>query len=386
MAAANGQPGGARGTVLFVSHREKQCGVYQFGLNIGGTLRASTRYGFRYVECAGPEECHRVIRETAPVAVIYNHHPSTMPWISRRVVRQSRVLSIGVIHEITQAVADEADDLTFDFHVAPDPTLELRNPIVFKTGRFIPSFAGARADAGVAAAPAVPVIGSFGFGTEGKGFEDLIRRVQAEFDEAVIRLHIPSADFSDRDGAAARAIAARCQALITKPGIRLELRHDFLSNEELLAFLAGNSLNAFLYEQQKSGRGISSVTDYALAVGRPIAVSRSSMFRHLHGVRPPITVEDASLRDILTAGVAPLAPLVAAWTAENLVRDYEHAVDQALARANHSLLRRTELWLATSPRGEPILRALRKHPALKSAARSLRDWVRGRDRTGAAAK
>jgi hypothetical protein len=392
--------------ILFVSHLKARCGVYEFGRAISESLAASSKYRFERVECADVAGFHAAVKDRRPAAIIYNHHPSTLPWLDRSVVRRHRGPHLGILHEVTQEVADNADSRIFDFHIAADPTLLLRNPIVFKTGRLVPSYTNSFV------APSIPTIGSFGFGTFGKGFETLVRTVQDQFDRAAIRLRIPYASFADADGEAARAIADRCRDLLSKPGIDLEVGHDFMTNRELLDFLAQNSLNAFLYEQQK-GRGISSVIDHALAVGRPIAVTRSSMFRHVRDANPPIAIEDATLPEILSQGFGPLARYRKEWSAENLLWDYERIVGLALAgreqltdspltslgrtlahtriaegataavatvarkvaTATSPVLRQTRQRVVSSRIGGVMLTALHTRPAVTKAFRSIRAKV-----------
>ena len=72
--------------------------------------------------------------------------------------------------------------------------------------------------------------------------------------------------------------------------------------KEMLNFLSKNDLNIFLYEHQ-GNRGISSATDWAIAVKRPLAVTKNSMFRHLFHCYPSICIEDNSLKTILANGV-----------------------------------------------------------------------------------
>jgi hypothetical protein len=259
------------------------------------------------------------------VAIIYNYHPLTLTWLTKHHLQRHRGPHIGIIHEVTQEVADKADTSVFDFHIAPDPTLLLRNARVFKTGRLVPRYFGKRFEE-----PHVCTIGSFGFATPGKGFEELVIRVQNEFDEALIRLRIPFASFADEQGKRAQATAARCMDLVRKPNVRLDIGHDFMTAEELLEFLAGNSLNAFLYDALP-GRGISSVIDFALSVGRPLALTKCTMFRHVINAKPSITVEDAPLREILSHGATPIARFAEEWTADNLVWDYERIVTTILA-------------------------------------------------------
>lgn len=355
-------------TVLFVSHNKQKCGVYQFGLEIAQALKASIKYTFVFVECSSPEELHTFVREINPVAIIYNYYPSTMPWMNSRVVEDFDFPQIGLIHEVNQHVADLADDTIFDYHIAPDPTLVTNNQKVFKTGRLIPEY---KNDFSL---PQKITIGSFGFPTVGKSFERLLIAVQEEFDEAVIRLHIPNGDFVDRQG---EEVAEKCRNLIVKNGIELIVTHDFMTTDDLMDFLAQNTLNAFFYEEGKE-RGISSVIEKALAVRRPIAVTKSNMFRHILYGNPDLEetavcvdpdsqikrivkdlprlllkrrkymksgrMESAKfplywllqpsigLREIIERGMKPFEPFYDEWSRPNIISDYERAVDRALGK------------------------------------------------------
>jgi len=309
--------------ILFLSHKEHQCGVYQYGRNIANALEKSRTISFVYTECSGSNEYYSIVDKTNPSAIIYNYHPSTLPWINKKVIRKIKVPHIDIIHEVTQEVADAADDSFFNYHIAPDPTLLKKNPLVFKTGRLVLEYKNRYE------LPKIPTIGSFGFGMAGKGFHKLISRVQDEFDTAIIRLHIPFATFGDSDGRAALSIAKQCKELIVKPGIELQLSHEFLSQKQLLDFLAQNSLNAFFYDEHK-GRGISSVIDFALSVQRPIAITKSGMFRHIISTCPSICVEDSSLVEILQNGIGPLSKYCLDWNEANLIWEYERMIDAVL--------------------------------------------------------
>ncbi len=310
--------------ILFLSHKEQQCGVYQFGRNIAEALGKSKKYSFIYAECSDEEEFKSIITTIKPTAIIYNYYSSTMPWLNKRVLLRINVPNIGIIHEVSQYIADRANDSIFDYHIAPDPTLLLKNPLVFKTGRLVPEYENSYE------LPKVPTIGSFGFGTAGKGFERLISTIQSEFDEVIIRLHIPFATFADADGSSARAISQRCKEIIIKPNINIIISHDFLDQKQLLDFLAQNSMNAFFYEQN-NGRGISSVIDFALAVQRPIAITKSAMFRHLYSVSPSICIEDLSLKQILNNNFQSLTNYRREWSEANLIWDYERIIETVLS-------------------------------------------------------
>ena len=314
-----------RPTILFVSHAQQQCGVYQFGVNVAGVLAGSERYRFVYQEARDAEHLRMAVQAARPAAIIYNHHPATLPWMERQVVRRLKVPQAGILHEVTQRVAHFANNSLFDYHIAPDPTLQPDNPLVFKTGRLLPHYVNHQP------VPKITTVGCFGFGTKGKGFDKVVRRVHEEYDRAIIRLHMPVATFADAQASGVVAAEEACRALITKPGVELRITHEFLSMPQLLDFLAGNTINAFFYDEQE-GRGISSVVDHSLAVGRPLAINRCSMFRHVLAARPSICIEDSSLREIIAHGDAPLRPFREAWTDANLIRDYERIVDHMLAR------------------------------------------------------
>ena len=210
----------------------------------------------------------------------------------------------------------------------------------------------------------MPTIGSFGFGLEGKGFERVIETVQREFDHAHIRLHIPFSPIMDPTGSFAAETRRRCEQLINKPGIRLSLSHEFLDQSQMLEFLAGNTLNAFFYDQYRN-RGLSSSTDYALAVGRPVALTRSEMFRHFSAAGVDVYMEETSLHQIMARGFAPLEPLQRLWSEENLARDYEKAVSRLLTKLPRRSFQRRHPLLA---RGQSIVHRLRRRLAVSASS------------------
>lgn len=333
-------------TVLFVTHKKAQCGIYEFGQNIFNVLKNSGLYKFVKVECSSLNDLTLEIDKHSPSLIIYNYHPSVLPWVATKVaprLYRNNIISIpihqiGIIHEITQNIADTAtiyrrkylpgtriklSNSLFDFYIAPDPTLLLRNSKVYKTGRLIPEYQNNFP------LPAIPTIGSFGFGTPKKGFEKIVTIVQQEFDEAIIRFNIPSADFADKEGINAKLIADKCRSLLTKPKITLNITHDFLTDNEVLDFLAQNTINVFLYEDT-GNRGVSSAIDNALAVKRPVAISDSTMFRHLFDVIPSISISNNSLPTIIGNTFAPLQKHYNEWNAENLLWEYERIVSSIL--------------------------------------------------------
>ncbi len=338
-------------TILFINHPEKECGVHQFGENVYSAIRYSKVFNFHYCECSNRDDLENFIRQHKPSAVIYNYYGSTMPWLNTGITRKIRIPHIGIIHEVTQDRVNEANKTLFDFHIAPDPTVLLTNPIVFKTGRLIPEFKGKESN------PSITTIGSFGFGTKGKGYTKIIETVQEEFDEATIRFNIPFARFGDAAGEGARAYAEACQKLIKKPGIHLEITHSFWSQNEVLDFLSANTINCFFYDENKN-RGISSVIDLALAVDKPIAITRSNMFRNISDTTPSVCIEDRSLKEIIQQGTAHLLPYKKEWAAANLCWDYERISRSAIQHFQKQSAAKSSLFSLIEK--TPARRILRK--------------------------
>lgn len=340
-------------TVLFITHKKTQCGVYEFGVNTYNVIKQSTKYNFVHIECDKINDLNDAINVHNPIAIIYNYYPTVMSWVSSNVffrlfknnIFNNNILQIGIIHEVTQHVADSATNYRnkwiigkskklinslFDFYIAPDPTLLLKNPYVFKVGRLIPKYENNFA------LPQKITIGSFGFGTPNKGFENIVETVQNEFDEAIIKLNIPFAEFGDKDGNNAKQIAQNCKNIINKKNIELIITHEYLNNTEMLDFLAKNTCNVFMY-QGASNRGISSVIEQAMAVQRPIAISNNSMFRHISTLKPSILLTENSLTNIIKNGFEPLKSLYNEWQEDTLVWEYERILESALRKKSQNL-------------------------------------------------
>jgi len=360
--------------VLYVNHRQQQCGVYEFGRSIGNVLTNSKKYDFKYCECDSLDELKKQFNAFGPKVIIYNYHPSTMKWISPKSRYDApstfklNAIHIGTIHEVYQRVADEATDEIFDFHIASDPTLMLKNPIVFKTGRLLP-----QKPTQVIGNEKIPIIGSFGFATGGKGFDKIINLVQKEFDEAIIRLNIPYAKFGDETGEHAKRIAQQCRNLIYKKSVQLFIDHTYLEDKDLLTFLSSNSLNVFLYDDMPD-RGISSATDWAIACGKPLAISKSRLFRHLFSCMPSICIEENNLHQIISNGIISLHQIWNDWSKETMIWDYERIVTNSIQNTSKSGFgKRNRLFYYSK-------KVLRKIGYLKEAQISLNQWTKSEDK------
>ncbi|GAC1309807.1 MAG: hypothetical protein NVSMB24_25900 [Mucilaginibacter sp.] len=330
--------------VIYVNHKAQQCGVYEFGKEIGLLLETSSKFNVTYVECDSFAELKKQFKAIKPDIIVYNYHPSTMQWVSSPGKYRPNntywldAIHIGTIHEVYQGLADTIADELFDFHVAPDPTLLLKNPLVYKTGRLLPQKVGY-----VERNDAIPLIGSFGFATANKGFEKIIELVQNTFDNAIINLNIPFAKFGDEEGKNAKQVAQNCRNLINKENITLNIDHRYLEKDDVIAFLSKNTVNVFLYDDA-TDRGISSATDWALASGRPVAISKSSLFRHLLNSKPSICVADNDLKTIIANGITPLKSFYSEYSSEIIIWDYERIFNSILEKSRRPGFKKKSLF------------------------------------------
>lgn len=312
-------------TVLLLNHKEHACGVYQWGIRTGNIIKNSSRYNFIYQEVDSEHEFRNVIQSINPDAVIYNYHPATMSWLNPSLLDGFRNHKpVVIIHE---GFAHPENEHSFDYYIYIDPAIDLDprwSSKVFKVGRPLLEYNGQYPTT------VMPTIGSFGFGFANKRYELIARQVNQEFDSAIINLLIPFAKFGDDSGYAAKLSVEKCRQEITKPGIKLNIIHDLLPEDDVLNFLAGNDINAFFYDEML-GRGASSATDYALSVKRPIIVSDTYMFRHItRRALSPITFDKVSIKQALSNGTSVLQPLYDSWTHENYIKNFEDIFDEIL--------------------------------------------------------
>lgn len=327
--------------ILFVNCNGEKCGVYQYGYNFYQAIAKIGKFNSDYIDCATKEDLVDKIRQFSPDLIIYNFHPPLLPFITKEFINQIYgPTHVCLAHELSKKEMGEIDGSFFDFYIFADPSLKSTNSRVFKIGRILPNYQNNYP------IPVTPVIGSYGFGSQIKGYDVLIDLVQEEFNEAVININIPSNSFFDPEGHFATQLSAELHKKIKKSGIQLNITHEFFSEQQLLDFLAKNSINVFMYDPSKIIHGISSAVDFALAVHRPIAVTKSSLFKHLFDVRPSIVVNYnrsffskfwdwirgshivySSLKEIIKNGVDPLENIYATWTIKNFQTDFVRIIE-----------------------------------------------------------
>ena len=301
--------------VLFINNNKKLCGVYQYGLRVYDIIKKSSKYNVIYVEVETENECNTVIKTIIPDRIIYNWHAVTMPWSTDAYFAKSNIPTYVCNHDkynwqfkhVIGIFIDMIDEDHHPNYSLPRPTFNYIN------NKYVDLD--------------IVKIGSFGFGFANKGFQTLCRIVNEQFDKAIISLHIPFSHYCDTDGNQAKYIATECQNIITKPGIKLQITHHYMSNEELLDFLAMQTINIFAYDFLNNN-GLSSCIDYAVSVNRPIGITNSYMFRHI--INLDILVEYNSIMSIIKNGTEYINKLKDKWSHEKMINKFEYIMEQKI--------------------------------------------------------
>ena len=269
-------------TVLFINSVQPSCGVYQYGKRVFDILQQSTTYSYKFCSIGSLEEYTRAISEYNPIVIIYNYHSSTLPFLNASTICKT-TLNLCIPHEsacsfanilldIDPTIQDTAHRITLPRPLSETHTYLSPESI---TDREISSFIHNGTDS------SIPIIGSFGFRFNNKGFTRVVQLVTQQYDQAIIKLLIPDAHYGDPRSTPLSVMIEEFRRNITNPGIQLQVISKFFTDDELYTFLHSTTLNIFLYDTMH-GRGISSTIDYALSVKKPIAISDSYMFRHIY--------------------------------------------------------------------------------------------------------
>ena len=314
--------------VLILNNILKPCGVQQWGERLRFVLKDSEKYAFIYRETGSCEDVTNILLEINPEIVLYNYNPSTLYYLTSDILDQFKhIKHVAIIHE---GYSYKDNYVGFDYFIYLVKNIDIDRDMahrVFNTDvRYTLDYRGPLIK------NRIPTIGSFGFGFPNKRFDYIVEAVNKEFNVANIRFHMSRSIHGDPDGALIKDTILRCRSKITKPGIRLIVTSNFVTDQALLLFLARNDVNCFFYDDTKTD-GIAGSTDLALSVKRPIAITKVPMFSHLYDLVPSACIENSTLKQIISMGVKPLELVYAKFSQANFNAEIAQILDRIIGAA-----------------------------------------------------
>lgn len=303
---------------LFVNTAKANCSIYESGKMSYESLLLSDRYILDYLEL---DETVDFIPHKYDFYVFnYHHNPLTMGWLDMEVVRQLPGFKATLVLEILPNdpfILCPKD--VFDAYLALDPTMNVADKRVYAFPRplEVPQKITPYSK------PDIPIIGSFGFATPEKGFELVVEAVNKEFDEAIVRINIPSGTYAKDEGESYADYLSQLCKQTAKKGVQVIVTHDYMTKEELIEWCAQNTLNCFMYTRKIPG--LSATTDQAISSGRPLIVSQADTFRHIHTYTKPYPLQ--SLKEAIATSQQQVLKIQKDWHPKNFALKFEKVLE-----------------------------------------------------------
>ncbi|HEY5405616.1 MAG TPA: hypothetical protein VIJ92_00950 [Ginsengibacter sp.] len=309
---------------LFVNNRRAQDSIYESGLMVYNCLKLSGKYSLDYIEI----DYENKFIPLGYHFYFFNYHPSTMGWMDTSQLKKLKSIVITMILEVLPGDPFVmCPDNHFNGYCVIDPTLKIKKKKIFVFPRPLDSL---NFDIQPYQQKEIPVIGSFGFATKGKGFQHVVEAVNKEFDEAVVKINIPFGDFVPDSKKYASYLEDICTER-AKEGVRVIITHDYMSKEKLIEWCSQNTLNCFLYDRNLPG--LAATTDQAIVSGRPLIVSKNDTFRHILAYIPSYPA--ISLKESIDKSIPWVKQMQQDWSSKTFVVLFENMIEKLFLR--HSI-------------------------------------------------
>jgi hypothetical protein len=305
---------------VFINPAKADCSIYESGRMMYNSLLLSNNYILDYLEI---DENNRNISNKYDFYA-FNYHHYTMGWLDTKFIRQLPGIKITFVLESlpnNPFILCPSED--FDAYCVLDPTMNVADKRVYAFSRplEIPPKLRPYQER------SIPLIGSFGFATPGKGFELVVDAVNKEFDEAIVRINIPSGTYVNdtfwklHKREYSEYLSELCKKT-AKKGVEVIITHDYMTKNELIEWCSQNTLNCFLYNRIMPG--LSATTDQAISSGRPLAVSDNNTFRHIVTYIKPYPFR--SLKESIAVSQAEVIQIRNDWAPENFAKRFEQVL------------------------------------------------------------
>lgn len=310
-------------TIAFLVDKEHRNSIIGYALTVFDVLKQSKKFNYQlhsvpFDKRTPDQHASEWLNNLQADAIIYNWYPGRDNWLFEDLMRLvgKPQFVIGGHHHMPEFATPKHQWSVFIDAEHTDRVTPLPRPIVT-----YPDL--------VYAPPTGRIkIGSFGLGSKIKNYPKLVEMVNTQFNDVVVDLNLHMS-YTPQSVAETNSEAQKCRDVVM-PNVNLNLTFNYLKTSyDVAKFLNGNDLNVFIYDDEPHLKVTSSSLDHALSARKPIALSRSSYFSHMHHV-PGIWVEERGLRDIMNDGIAPLEPVYQQHSVEHFLESVEPYIERYL--------------------------------------------------------
>lgn len=245
--------------ILYLNHKISSnfCAIHSYGKHLFDIIKNNSDISYVYEEIGNLFDYDQIDKISFN-AIIYNWSNCTMNFINILSI-QRRLKNIGILHENTDF---------FDVNLYVSNKINIPRPI--------PAYNSKKVNNDII------TFGSFGFCLPNKGFPNIVKIVNDQYDNAIINFLLIPPYFMNESNNIVNNIINDCKNNNKKENIKLFFYTENITDSSILSFLNSNDMNLFLYDDNNVDIPISSVIDYVLAVKKPFGISNSQSFRHIY--------------------------------------------------------------------------------------------------------
>jgi hypothetical protein len=302
---------------LFLNTPKEDSSIYESGVMIYDNLVRSDKYSLDYKEI---DKFNRNIPNNYDFYA-FNYHFRDMGWLDTKKISHLPGLKLTFVLEVSPGnpfILLPGDD--FDAYCVLDPTIDVPDKRVYAFPRALEP----PLDVPPYTPPELPVIGTFGFLTRGKGYDKVAEAVSKEFDTAVVRINIPRGKVEPLWKRRIKMyFLKKSIERVRGPGIEVRITEDYMTKRELITWCSQNTLNCFLYDRDLPG--LAATTDQCISSGRPLSVSSNETFRHILKYIEPYPKR--CLKESIAVSQMEVQKMQQDWTPKNFVRRFEQVLE-----------------------------------------------------------
>ena len=207
--------------IIFLNTSSVFTGIYHYGIRMFNILKKSTGFNYLYFEIEHENEYYDILEKfnNNCNSIIYNYTGTLWPWLNKNILKNKNIKHIGIPHEEYHNKSDHFFDIilnidptkpnTLNSYAIPRPIYE-DVPNIFKEDIFstkqIQDFIDYRE-------PNIPIIGSFGFGFDTKGFDEIVTLVNQQYEYAIIKFVI-TFPYNNQNDNLPNIVKEKCKKII----------------------------------------------------------------------------------------------------------------------------------------------------------------------------